>query len=211
MKAASRLSPLASRFPPLASRLLLILLAFSPLTASAIIDADSDGMSDLWEALYGFSTSDNGTLTTSQAPNSDPDGDGVTNLNESIAGTSPLLADGVNALFRAKLSASTKTGYTDFEGSFFREGAAGDACPMNSSVMDMVTVSVPRPGPPKLPDAQIKVPSFVGLNFNCRDISVAVLLFGSGNRKAAMVGRATVTNKNTGAVTTESVLVGRAE
>jgi hypothetical protein len=63
-------------------------------------------MSDLWEALYGFSTSDNGTLTTSQAPNSDPDGDGVTNLNESIAGTSPLLADGINGLFRAKLSAS---------------------------------------------------------------------------------------------------------
>jgi hypothetical protein len=96
-----------SRFSPLASRLLLILLAFSPLTATAIIDADSDGMSDLWEALYGFSTTDNGTLTTSQAPNSDPDGDGVTNLNESIAGTSPLLADGINGLFRAKLSAST--------------------------------------------------------------------------------------------------------
>ncbi|MEY4570293.1 MAG: hypothetical protein RLZZ398_1732, partial [Verrucomicrobiota bacterium] len=82
---------------------------------SAIVDDDTDGMSDLWEALHGFSTSDNGTLVPGQAPNSDPDGDGINNLSESIAGTNPLRGFGVDGLFRGSLSgSSTVPGNLDF-------------------------------------------------------------------------------------------------
>ena len=82
---------------------------------SAIVDDDTDGMSDLWEALHGFSTSDNGTLVPGQAPNSDPDGDGINNLSESIAGTNPLRGFGVDGLFRGSLSGSaTVPGNLDF-------------------------------------------------------------------------------------------------
>ena len=54
-------------------RFFLILLALAPLPASALIDEDLDGMSDLWEALYSFSITDNGTLFPTQAPSADPD------------------------------------------------------------------------------------------------------------------------------------------
>ncbi len=52
----------------LLTRLFLILLTLAPLPASALVDEDSDGMSDLWEALYSFSITDNGTLVPAQAP-----------------------------------------------------------------------------------------------------------------------------------------------
>ena len=88
-------------------RLFLILLALAPLPASALIDEDLDGMSDLWEALYSFSITDNGTLFPTQAPSADPDGDGMNNLSESIAGTHPLRGNGDDGILRGKLSAST--------------------------------------------------------------------------------------------------------
>lgn len=56
-------------------------------TAHALIDADSDGMSDVWEEEHGFPTS--GTQPAHQLPGADPDGDGWTNLEESQAGTDP--------------------------------------------------------------------------------------------------------------------------
>ena len=53
----------------------------------ALIDADSDGMSDVWEQQHGFATS--GSQPSNQLPAADYDGDGWTNLEESQAGTDP--------------------------------------------------------------------------------------------------------------------------
>src|SRR5689334_207541 len=45
---------------------------------------NTNGMSDVWEQVYGASGLD---------PNADSDGDGVSNLKESIAGTDPFNAN----------------------------------------------------------------------------------------------------------------------
>lgn len=51
-----------------------------PTILSARIDADADGLSDVWQAAY----------PDAGAADSDPDGDGATNLAESGAGTNPF-------------------------------------------------------------------------------------------------------------------------
>jgi len=50
-------------------------------------DTDGDGLSDSWELQYGFNP-----LMSGEAGN-DPDGDGLTNLQEFVAGTDPNDAD----------------------------------------------------------------------------------------------------------------------
>jgi hypothetical protein len=68
---------------------LLLLALLLPIWGWAIIDEDSDGLSDLWEEQHGFSLEDNGTTFPDQAPNADPDLDGLTNVQEWQAGTDP--------------------------------------------------------------------------------------------------------------------------
>jgi hypothetical protein len=68
--------------------LLILGAAIIVTTAHALIDADTDGMSDVWEQQHGFSIT-SGTLPAHQAPTADADGDGWTNLEESQAGTDP--------------------------------------------------------------------------------------------------------------------------
>jgi len=51
------------------------------------LDTDGDGIPDRWESQYFGSA-------TSANPNADPDGDGRNNLQEFLAGTNPLVADG---------------------------------------------------------------------------------------------------------------------
>jgi uncharacterized protein (DUF1800 family) len=61
--------------------LLLCLGAIMPSVHARMLDLNGNGMSDVWEQLYNASALD---------PNVDTDGDGVTNLQESIAGTNPF-------------------------------------------------------------------------------------------------------------------------
>ena len=59
----------------------LILLFAGVNRVGAIIDSNTNGMSDVWEAIYGAMGID---------PNADSDGDGFPNILESIAGTNPF-------------------------------------------------------------------------------------------------------------------------
>ncbi len=65
--------------------------------AGAKIDEDADGMSDVWEAAHGKS------LT----PSGDPDGDGFSNILESIAGMDPLDGTSFPSISRIQLQGDT--------------------------------------------------------------------------------------------------------
>lgn len=79
------------------------------LPAHAIRDADGDGMSDVWEAQFGFSITDNGTLNPTQAPGADFDKDGRSNLLEAIAGTDPKSAAMPAGYFAATITPGLST------------------------------------------------------------------------------------------------------
>ncbi|PWU10217.1 MAG: hypothetical protein C5B50_25950, partial [Verrucomicrobia bacterium] len=61
--------------------LCLAALLFAAPASRASVDLNGNGMSDIWELIYGASGLN---------PNNDDDGDGASNLAESIAGTDPL-------------------------------------------------------------------------------------------------------------------------
>lgn len=58
-------------------------------------DTDLDGMDDAWEIAYGFNAKVNNLNAgpANQRPDADPDGDGLTNAEESGIGTSPTNPD----------------------------------------------------------------------------------------------------------------------
>ena len=69
-------------FCRLASLAVLVAVVIVPGRVHArTIDLNSNGMSDIWELIYGAASLD---------PNGDADGDGVSNGGESIAGTNPF-------------------------------------------------------------------------------------------------------------------------
>jgi Bacterial TSP3 repeat len=71
---------------PGASRsLFLCLFIFLTHTAQAIVDTNSNGVSDLWEKTYNF-----GSLITNFDPLADSDGDGWSDGTEAISGTDPF-------------------------------------------------------------------------------------------------------------------------
>ena len=70
-------------FPALILRttVLICLLAAMRIVSAPMIDLNHNGISDIWEQMYGASGLD---------PNGDADGDGVSNLREALAGTNPF-------------------------------------------------------------------------------------------------------------------------
>jgi Pectate lyase superfamily protein len=69
-------------------RALVLFLVCAALSGSAlaIVDSNTNGMSDVWEAVYG---------AMGVSPSDDPDGDGQNNYQESVAGTDPWDASSV--------------------------------------------------------------------------------------------------------------------
>ena len=65
--------------------LCLLLSALGLTSARALVDTNSNGVSDIWEKTYN-----NEQLFTTFDPDADPDGDGWTNAREAIAGTDPF-------------------------------------------------------------------------------------------------------------------------
>jgi len=68
------------------SLLAVALVGWMSRSASAALDADEDGMPDVWALVHGLAPLE-------LAP--DSDGDGQSNAQEAIAGTNPLAADSV--------------------------------------------------------------------------------------------------------------------
>ena len=69
-----------------------------------MIDLNTNGMSDVWEQLYGAS---------GLSPNGDADGDGYSNLKEALAGSNPFDANSIPKITSAaKAAAFTAVSYT---------------------------------------------------------------------------------------------------
>src|SRR5438046_1701712 len=66
--------------------LLLVTFSLLALPGQAMIDVNTNGLSDVWENLYGL---------TAVVPGDDLDGDGLSNYQESVAGTNPRNAASV--------------------------------------------------------------------------------------------------------------------
>ena len=78
-----------------------LFLAIRPASAQMIDTMNTNGMSDVWEQLYGAS---------GLSPNGDADGDGFSNLKEALAGSNPFDANSVPKITSAiKAAAFTVT------------------------------------------------------------------------------------------------------
>lgn len=79
---------------------------FSIFPLAAILDINSNEMSDLWEKQHN-----NGNLfPASFLPTADPDQDGWDNATESVAGTNPNLATGASGIVTTELTPSLTAG-----------------------------------------------------------------------------------------------------
>lgn len=65
-------------------------------TGEGELDSDRDGLPDDWENEYDLSVTDDGFVDPNNGSNGDPDGDGVLNLHEWLAGLNPKQMDATN-------------------------------------------------------------------------------------------------------------------
>lgn len=61
--------------------------------APSLDDLDDDNLPDWWEAAIGLNLADNGLIDPNDGERGDKDGDGLNNLLEFQAGTSPVNSD----------------------------------------------------------------------------------------------------------------------
>lgn len=81
----------------------LFLLLVNPVSSKGqMVDLNHNGMSDIWELIYGAAALD---------PNADADGDGASNLQEAIAGTNPFDSNSV-PIIAASAMVGTNLGVT---------------------------------------------------------------------------------------------------
>jgi hypothetical protein len=85
--------------------------------ACATIDSDGDGIPDGWESFYGLNPNDLGDA------NQDLDGDGMTNLQEYVAGTDPTNASSVlkiSSISSDPLSGAASFSFPSVNGKLYR-------------------------------------------------------------------------------------------
>ena len=95
------------------------------------LDSDGDGMSDAWESSVGLSAS---SVIGAHGASGDPDGDGMDNYGEMVAGTDPLDSSStmsIQSLVNSGLSAASSTlgvvrhlGWSSVSGRTYRVEAA---------------------------------------------------------------------------------------
>ena len=86
-------------------------------TRNFIVDRNNNGISDIWEALY----------PTAGAPDADPDGDGVPNRQEALAGTDPTNpASGFAALSTRDASGNLVVRWPSIAGKYYFVDASTD-------------------------------------------------------------------------------------
>src|SRR5881397_2300553 len=92
---------LLNRSTTLRAVVLSLVVLFSPSAVRAQkIDLNGNGMSDVWELLFG---------AAGLAPSADADGDGVSNALESLAGTDPFDS---NSVPRLSFTTPSSTNFT---------------------------------------------------------------------------------------------------
>ncbi len=78
----------------------LLILLTARLGPAQMVDLNTNGMSDVWEQIYGASA---------LSPSADADGDGFSNLQEALAGTSPFNASSFPQISTALLAGTNFT------------------------------------------------------------------------------------------------------
>ncbi|QGJ18612.1 MULTISPECIES: hypothetical protein [unclassified Polaromonas] len=95
--------------------------------------------------------------------------------------------------------------YTNF---FGKLASANELCPMDGTVVNNATVLVEANKPNAAP-ARVELQAYVGVRIECQATRIFIHGLGTPSRKAAIVGRAEVTNKASGRSVLEPIIFNR--